>query len=776
MMTNLNTYRNYLASAFIAVFLAVMMAGCASQNTAQVRSAEEDRLITDIVSREDASSLSVTVKGNQQLSYTAVRQDAPLGVLFHFPGTGLDNLKEVYYPPENDTIGSIRATELNENGKAARIFISLKRDVAYELGPEGADLTIVFPKTEASAVKGASASLIQESDTDKAGAQSAASKSSAPATTLVNVTATSSAGGAVVTVEADGALRDYKSFTLTESPPRIVFDFLGIHSPYKGEQRMAVKTGPVSQVRHLGYPDKVRLVVETQKQYLGNYTVEPVENGLLIQVGDAAVGSKGKDLKLASDPAPAPGKSAATAAGSPARVTRVEFADEQGGTSAVIIGTTQPVAYDIVKSGDKQVQLKLTNTQVPEQYKRAVITTRFESAVDRVTPSQVKNETLVAIDLREDVPYTAEQTGNVIRINFAASTVPPKPYENAEPPAWKTGLAQAPAVAPLREPAAVKPAPAKAAAVVSAAPKSASAVETGSGSPDKVYTGEKIALDFYDTDIKNVFRILQEISGKNFAIDKNVTGKVTLALQKPVPWDQVLDLVLKMNQLGMTREGDIIRIASLATLQQEEKLRQAQLKAEQDSKKQEEEGEPLITAYIAVNYSAAKTDVLPHVTTILTPNRGKATVDERNNQLIITDTAEKVRQVKALVTKIDRVTPQVIIEARVVEANSTFTREVGFDWGTITVDAFKTGGALKTGPTTFTANNIPTTFGADNTIGFNFSTLFGTNISIVDAKLTASEVEGKTNIISAPKIITLNGKKATIKQGLEVPYLERDSS
>jgi type IV pilus assembly protein PilQ len=327
-----------------------------------------------------------------------------------------------------------------------------------------------------------------------------------------------------------------------------------------------------------------------------------------------------------------------------------------------------------------------------------------------------------------------------------------------------------------REPAAVKPAAPVKTAVVSAAPKSASSVETGAGSADKVYTGEKIALDFYDTDIKNVFRILQEISGKNFAIDKNVTGKVTLALQKPVPWDQVLDLVLKMNQLGMVREGDIIRIASLATLQQEEKMRQAQLKAEQDAKKQEEEGEPLITEYIPVNYSAAKTDVLPHVANILTPNRGKASVDERNNQLIITDILEKVRQARAIVSKIDRVTPQVIIEARVVEANSSFSREVGFDWGTISVEAFKIGGALKTGPTTFTSNNIPSSFKTDNTIGFNFSTLFGTNISIVDAKLTASEVEGKANIISSPKIITLNGRKATIKQGLEVPYLERDSS
>jgi type IV pilus assembly protein PilQ len=226
----------------------------------------------------------------------------------------------------------------------------------------------------------------------------------------------------------------------------------------------------------------------------------------------------------------------------------------------------------------------------------------------------------------------------------------------------------------------------------------------------------------------------------------------------------------------MVREGDIIRIASLASLQQEEKMRQAQLKAEQDSKKQEEEGEPLITEYMPVNYSNAKSEVLPHLTNILTPNRGKATVDERNNQIIFTDIAEKVKQARAIVDRIDRVTSQVIIEARVVEANSSFNREIGFDWGTITIEAFKIGGALKTGPTTFTANNIPTTYRTDNTIGFNFSTLFGTNISIVDAKLTASELEGKASIISAPKIITLNSKKATIKQGLEVPYLERDSS
>jgi type IV pilus assembly protein PilQ len=131
---------------------------------------------------------------------------------------------------------------------------------------------------------------------------------------------------------------------------------------------------------------------------------------------------------------------------------------------------------------------------------------------------------------------------------------------------------------------------------------------------------------------------------------------------------------------------------------------------------------------------------------------------------------------KEIVAKIDTVTAQVSIEARVVEANSTFSREIGFDWGTITIDAFKIGGAAKVGPTTYQANNIPTTFRPDNTLGFNFSTLFGTNISIVDAKLSASELEGKTTIISSPKIVTLNHKEAIIKQGLEIPYQEPTSS
>ena len=775
MMTDLNTRKTGFGPVLIVALLAALAVGCASPS-AQVQSADADRVITDIVTREDAAALSVAVRSNGPIPYTAEKQEAPLGLWLKFPGTGLDNLKEVYFPPDNDTVAAIRTSESAENGRTASIFIALKRDAAYDLAPQDTGVQVVFDRPAPVAVVAAPAPSVP------AATPPPAPRPVVAATALKSVTTTASKDGTVIKIEADGALMNYKAFTLSDTP-RIVYDLPGISSPYKSEQRASAGGGPVQQVRHLAYPDKVRLVIETQKAYLGSYSAEPVEDGLIIRVGDAAAVTPRPSLQLASAPPPAPAQPAV--ASGPAWVNRVEFADEPDGKSAVIIGTTRPIQYDMSKAGDKRVTLRLMNTSVSEPNRRPLITTRFESAVDRVTPAQGKGETTVAIDMRENVPYTAEQIGNVIRLNFAASVIPPKPYESAEPPAWKTTGA-APAVAPAvtvaaaTGPPAVKPAVQP--AVTRSAPTAAapvtvhktSAVETGSG--DRVYTGEKIALDFYDTDIKNVFRILQEISGKNFAIDKNVTGKVTLALQKPVPWDQVLDLVLKMNQLGMVREGDIIRIASLTTLQQEEKMRQAQLKAEQDARKQEEEGEPLITEYIPVNYSNAKADVLPHLASILTPGRGKATVDDRNNQIIFTDIQDKVAQARAIVARIDRVTAQVVIEARVVEANASFNREIGFDWGTITIEAFKIGGALKSGPTSLTANNIPSTFRTDNSIGFNFSTLFGTNISIVDAKLTASELEGRASIISAPKIITLNSKKATIKQGLEVPYLERDSS
>jgi type IV pilus assembly protein PilQ len=797
-MINQSTDRRKIFLLIIPlVFLIAWGAGCASNKAADVKAAGAKR-ITDITTNVTADAVIITINGNQPLTYTAIKQVFPMGVLFHFPETALDTVKTVTTPAENRIVGSVKASELVEDkSTTSRIFIAMKADAPYDLKPGDTGLQVSFPKaaSQASAAKPA----VAEKESTPQKPQQISKKDLPPASRLKTVSATPLKNNVVINVQADGAIHNYKSFTIDGKQPRIVIDMFKIKSPYKKEQRLAVKSEWVRQVRHFGYPDKVRLVLDTPKASLAKYSASPTASGLVIHVGKVpeAASQVSPTSTAAKNETPIVAQKAAESktvvplkSGQPAWVNRIDFSSEEAGKSSLIIGTTVPIQYDLQKAAAKRLHLKLFNTSLPDYRKRALITTRFESAVDRVTPIQtdaMKGDSLFTIELREAVPYFVDHKDNMLRINFAASSIPPKPYEDADLPEWKKVLAEASTTPASKveksriaeaNTAEKKPGDKKPAEKPAATDREQTLEERlAEMSPQKKYTGEKIALDFFDTDIKNVFRILREISGKNFAIDKNVTGKVTLTLERPVPWDQVLDLVLKMNQLGMTMEGDIVRIATLSTLAQEEKLKQAQLKATQAAQKQAEALEPLFTEYIPVSYSNAKGEVLPHITAILTEGRGKANVDERNNQLIITDTAANILRAKQIVQKIDTVTPQVVIEARIVEAITNFSREIGFDWGEVTLGALDIPGTdYVFGPTSFLADNIPANFNDTGSLSFNLFKTAGTPFSIVDARLAASEVEGKTNIISAPKIVTLDNKKAMIKQGFEFPYEERDSS
>ncbi len=470
-----------------------------------------------------------------------------------------------------------------------------------------------------------------------------------------------------------------------------------------------------------------------------------------------------------------------TTAMGPAWVNRIDFSSEADGKSTIIIGTTRPVTYSIKKKNDKWVQLRLNDTNLPDYRKHPLITTRFESAVDRILPVQkpeMKTETLFSIELRESVPYFVEQSDNFITVHFEASSIPPKPLAEADLPPWKNIMAE---LAITDETEAATPGVGVVPGIETAGGDQpievAAPMDEVTEAPSvlrkpKKYTGEKIALDFFETDIKNVFRILREISGMNFAIDKDVAGRVTLTLDKPVPWDQVLDLVLRMNQLGKVQEDDIIRIATLNTLKNEEALRAAKIAAAQASLKQEKALEPLITEYIAVNYSNAATEIQPHIQNIVTPDRGSVSVDARNNQIIMTDTEDKIWQAKEIVNRIDKVTPQVIIEARIAEVSTDVSSEFGFDWdatiGPANSDLFD---GLINGDM---AMNFPAA-GASSSVGFTFNKIGGTPF-VLNARLNALESTGEGKIISSPKIVTLDNKSARIKQGIEYPYLERDDT
>ena len=836
MMKPNNRVRNSVMLITCVALVMLLAAGCASQKTVQPdrpgssSAAAGSKQITSVMATEDAESYLVLVKGNRQLTYTSVKQNLPLGVLFYFPETGIDPGIMASIAADNDVIESVETSVVSEEQDMSRILISLKKDTPYEVTPDGTGIRIAFARPAGAVRRPA---VVEP----PAAAPASAAITGAAAGMLKGVYAIKSEGQTRVTVSADGAVNDYKAFVLN-NPPRIVFDIAGLKSPFKGQQVLKVNTPWVVRVRHQGYPDKVRVVLDTKKTYLKSYSAMPVQDGLLIVVAEDKPAAKAAALAPTRAPQ-APVKTEAVAAKQPmpvaavkppvktpaaktersAWVNRLDFRSEEAGKSTIIVGTTRPVRYDLDEKSDRLLQLKLYNTKLPQYRRRPLITTRFESAANRITPVQteaMKDTAVVAIELREAVPYAVEQREDTLLIRLEASTIPPKPLEQAELPSWKKVLAQteidaakkasesqlpaaAPAEppsptaveqqqedtlplpppvppstgaadakmteAPVEMPPAPMPPPAPA-----AAPAQYQSVVGSGGLPTPVYTGEKIALDFFQTDIKNVFRILREISGKNFAIDKNVTGSVTLTLEKPVPWDQVLDLVLKMNRLGMTYEGDIVRIATLKTLTGEEKARQARIAAERASKKAIKALEPLVTEYISVNYSNANSEILPHIRPVLTKDRGKISVDQRNNQLIVTDTADKIARIKAIVERIDTVTPQVIIEAKVVEVNSNFSRELGIVWS-----------VENWGPFSINGNplfaDIAMNFASagSSTVGFNFTRL-GNVSFVLDATINALEVNSKGRIISSPKIVTLDNKKAKIKQGLEVPYLERDSA
>jgi len=457
----------------------------------------------------------------------------------------------------------------------------------------------------------------------------------------------------------------------------------------------------------------------------------------------------------------------------PALVNRIEFLELPAGKSVVTVGTTLPVRYEIKEKPDRKIIVKLFDTRLPENQKRPLIKTCFESAVDRVLPIQTTSmkDIIVSVELREKVGYQTEQTGNLLQIRFDASPISPKPLDEATLPSWRRMATET--LGGLRFPeAGISFEDPTSAVLRNMLPESENqkiADVIVPTDPGKRYTGEKVALDFFETDIRNVFRIFREVSGKNFAIDRDVTGTVTLILEQPVPWDQILDLILKMNQLGKLEEGDVVRIARMETINKEQQDRQDQLAARARLLEEEKAIEPLMTEYFMINYSEAEKDILPKLQLISTKERGMLSVDTRTNMVIMTDTAEKIEHAREIIQRLDMVTPQVIIEARIVEVTSIFSREIGIQWG---LDADANISSSLGGIWGYdTGINLPVldAKGPAGTLGFQFSRIFGTPL-LIDARLSAIESTGEGKIISAPKVMTLNNKKALIKQGREIPY------
>ncbi|MBW1821493.1 MAG: AMIN domain-containing protein [Deltaproteobacteria bacterium] len=443
----------------------LIFAGCAS-NKADVEKLDDAEvsvaanLITDIITAEDSESTTVTVKGNRYLTYTSIKQDIPLGILFYFHETGLDESIQSIYTPESDIITSIETSELTDQEGTTRILISLKKDIPYDVTPDDTGIKISFLESPDLKETEISSADLTEDEKEAPGtiqAAKAVDASIPAATRLESVYATKYEEKLKVDVNADGVIKNYKFFTI-KSPARIVFDIYNIKSPFKKQKTVPVNSKWVSRVRHFGYPDKVRIVLDTKKKFLSAFSAYPVETGLVIHVGKDAdapvVAASSEKVFTPEKKAPVPEEKPvavaekikpASAYTKPAWVNRIDFLGKETGKSTVMIGTTHPVNYDLVEVTDKLLRIKLFNTKIPKYRRRPLITTRFESAVDRITPffkPAVKDTSIVAIELRERVPYTLEQKEDLLLIHFDASSIPPKPFEQANLPSWKKILAQ----------------------------------------------------------------------------------------------------------------------------------------------------------------------------------------------------------------------------------------------------------------------------------------------------------------------------------------------
>lgn len=308
------------------------------------------------------------------------------------------------------------------------------------------------------------------------------------------------------------------------------------------------------------------------------------------------------------------------------------------------------------------------------------------------------------------------------------------------------------------------------------------------------YTGERLSLNFQDIEVRSVLQLIADFTGTNIVVSDTVTGSLTLRLQN-VPWDQALDIVLKTKGLAMRKNNEVILVAPSEEIAAREKL-------ELESQKQIEELAPLYSEFIQVNYAKA-VDIAELIKgtegNSLLSDRGNVSIDQRTNTLLVRDTAEKLADVRKLVTTLDIPVRQVLIESRIVIASDDFARDIGVRLGGSSLQqhgSSPTNRLIAGGlpgdvawnpayyPTAIVnpADSDPpvdallTDLRAGNAMGAVNFVIGRVGKDMLRLELSAMQSEGKGEVISSPRVITANQKEAVIRDGVEIPYQEASSS
>ncbi|MGC2741612.1 MAG: type IV pilus secretin PilQ [Candidatus Angelobacter sp.] len=451
-------------------------------------------------------------------------------------------------------------------------------------------------------------------------------------------------------------------------------------------------------------------------------------------------------------------------------VKSVRVGRYQQGTTRVVVDMAQLRDFQIVPEGNKLVvSMRDSSTSKPASLpaiKEAVVTADAtpQTAVPEPVPSKAASKS-------EEKIVEATRSRSDIAASHFAGPAPALPSINKPPFATHASLAAEPAAinAALQQQQQQPAQSTPAGTTVSVSGPSTTNCTTGR------YTGEPFGMNFKDLDLKDFFRLIHEISGLNVVLDPSVKGSVTIVLDD-VPWDQALAIVLDNNGLACTLQGNVLRIATLDTMKTEAEARRAQQDAQALAVPKQ-----TITRYLS--YGHAK-DAATVVKKFLSA-RGDVVADDRSNALIVEDIPSVLPKVEELIRMLDRKTPEVEIEARVVASTRTFARDIGTQLG-VSYGSGNSAVGGATNPSPIDISNLVPRFitapgdtksiplfsnlGATGpTSGIQFTT--ATNGFRLDFILTMAENRGLLKILSRPHIVTQNNISAQIKQGSRIPVV-----
>ncbi len=469
------------------------------------------------------------------------------------------------------------------------------------------------------------------------------------------------------------------------------------------------------------------------------------------------------------------------------QIIGIDFTMFDQGKSKLIITTNREVAYDLDRVNPNKLALNINDSVImPDLLTRKVDTSEYPSAVSSVKPVfyQDDKKVSIGISLREMVPFHIKQADNQITMEFGRAKAKGKGTE-----VTPINLAGA----EVRSLAGSQP--------QSQMPMvSAGAYNTSPAPVKKTYTGAPMYLDFIDEDVTNIFRLINEISEENIIWDPSIKGQKVSMILENVPWDEALELILKNNDLAKRYVGEnIIWITTkqkmaqiIAEEEAEYKKMQDKLEAERqrilEAKKMEEDDAPLITEYLPVDFAKAG-EIKEH---LVPSERGTISIDTRTNTIIMTDTANTIEAARKTIKQFDIPVKQIMIEARIVDATDSFSRDLGLQWNNTTSGWRQKQGSVAEFPgdaTTFTvggervyggsfSTNAPESWSGN--VGVNFARLTSSGLGSItlDASLAIAENEGTAKIMSAPKVIAREGTSATISSGdsIIIPATENVAS